>query len=71
MCSKAHREPKWHPPLLLHRKQILDVGTPEAWAAAAAALIVLEEAPPFSPPAVAAAGLRSSSGLWAKVQRSP
>ena len=60
MCSNAHREPKWHPPPELHRKQIRDVGTPEAAAAAVAAFIF--EASP---------GLRSSSALWAKVQRSP
>ena len=60
MCSNAQRDPKWHPPPELHRKQILEVGTPEACAAAVAAFI-LEASP----------GLRSSSSPWAKVQRSP
>ena len=36
MCSNAQRDPKWHPPPELHRKQILEVGTPEACAAAVA-----------------------------------
>jgi len=60
MCSNAHLDPKWHPPLELHRKQIREVGTPEAAAAAVAAFIF--DASP---------GRRSSSWLWAKVQRSP
>lgn len=61
MCSNAHREPKWQPPPVLQRKQMREVGTPEACAAAVAAFI-LEASP---------AGLRSSSAEWAKVQRSP
>ena len=69
MCSNAHREPKWHPPVELHRKQILEAGRPEACAAALVAEIVdgLEE----EASAPAGPGLRSSSALWAKVQRSP
>ena len=67
MCSNAHREPKWHPPLELHRKQIRDAGRPEACAAAAVAEIAdgLEDEAPSAP------GRRSSSALWAKVPRSP
>ena len=43
MCSNAQRDPKWHPPPELHRKQILEVGTPEACAAAVAAFLELKE----------------------------